>query len=469
MKEKNLIKKTLIYLIGNVSSKLLSVVLVPLYAFYINASQLGSFDYSQTLVNVIVPIAFMAIWEADLKFLLSSNEKKVILQSSTCFVFIQTIVIVILLIIYNMIKPIEYVQYLLFMIITTGIAYIWQYYARGLEKNKLYVMAGVIGTIVNFIVNIILICICNIKIDALYIGNILGNIAIIMIIEKNIKVIKEISLKKVNVTILKKMLKFSAPLVVNLISVWLISGMSKVIITRFIGVNMNGLYAFANKFSIIVTFLGTVLSMAITEETIISVNAKENSNNEFSTTIEFVFEKFLYALILALPIINVFYHMISSTEYYASKEYFSILLYYALLMNMSTNIGTIFQAINKTKYISISTVMGAGLTLIISFSCIKIIGIYAVIVGQIFGATLMMIMRYIFAKKIEKIKIIWNKILFLTIIYIIVSILCYKSNIIVNIIIFITILIFVIFVHKSYIKEMVEKLKERKKYDKANN
>lgn len=68
MEGKKLIKKTGLYFIGNLSSKILTFVLVPIYAFYIKSEELGEFDYAQTIMNIIVPICFVAIWEAILKF-----------------------------------------------------------------------------------------------------------------------------------------------------------------------------------------------------------------------------------------------------------------------------------------------------------------------------------------------------------------------------------------------------------------
>ena len=75
MDKKRILKKTGLYFIGNLSTKLLSAILVPLYAFYVNAEDLGAFDYSQTLLNIVVPIAFLCVWEAVLKFVLAEEEK----------------------------------------------------------------------------------------------------------------------------------------------------------------------------------------------------------------------------------------------------------------------------------------------------------------------------------------------------------------------------------------------------------
>ena len=68
-----LLKKIGLYFIGNLASKILSAILIPIYAFYVSSSDLGIFDYSQTLMQIIVPIVYFSIWEAILKYVILAD------------------------------------------------------------------------------------------------------------------------------------------------------------------------------------------------------------------------------------------------------------------------------------------------------------------------------------------------------------------------------------------------------------
>ena len=467
MENSRLIKKTGIYLIGNLSSKILSVILVPLYAFYINAESLGNFDYSQTLTNILVPIFFIAIWEAILKFLLSEQEKKEkIIATSAIFSIMQAIVLCIVMVLYyTFINDNNYKYYIITMLISHGIANIWQYFARGVKENKLYVLSGVVSTLINFIFNVVLICILKMQEEALYIAYIMGNLSIFIVIETKLHIIKNIAKKNIDKKLLKKMLLFSAPLVINLISGWLISGFGRIIVTKVLGTTQNGLYAFGNKFSVIVTFIGSVLNMAIIEETIITVK-EDKISKSFSDTIQLIFEKFMQLLLLAIPIITIFYIIIKDTEYYESRKYFSLLLIYALLMSMSTNIGSIFQAIDKTKYISLTTIIGAFFTVVISLIFIKFYGVMAVVIAQTIGAFIMLILRYKMAQKFVDIKIKWRNIILLTLTYIFISIICLQCNWIINVIIEFMLIVAITYVNKKYITDIKNFLSKKIKRSK---
>ena len=78
MENKRIAKKSLLYFIGNFSTKMLSSLLVPIYAFYIATEELGTFDYSQTIMNILIPIVFVSIWEAVIRFILGKDRKSVV-------------------------------------------------------------------------------------------------------------------------------------------------------------------------------------------------------------------------------------------------------------------------------------------------------------------------------------------------------------------------------------------------------
>lgn len=467
MNKKRILKKTSLYFIGNLSTKLLSAILVPLYAFYVNTEDLGAFDYSQTLLNIIVPIAFLCIWESVLKFILAEEDelkiKKIIGSTVSFSVFVSSILLIFMNI-YGILMKNEYMKYISLMFIMYGLSTIWQYYARAIKENRLYIKSAILGTTVNLLANIVMLCILHMNLEALYLSYILSSFTIFAVIEFKLKVIKNLNKKDLDIKILKKMLIFSIPLVLNTISIWLISGVGRVFVTNYLGAEANGLYAFSNKFSVILTFIGTVTNMAIIEESIIA-GKEEGFNNSFANTIQLIFEKWIQLLILVVPAICIFYFLIQNTEYYESKLYFPLVLIYTLFMNMSTNVGSIFQAIDKTKYVFWTTLLGGIITIIISWTEIKFMGIYAILIGQLLGALAMLVFRYFLVKKFTKMKIDWKKFTIYLLIFAIVSVIELNTNVYINIVAFVVILLIIAYLNRKYIIDFKEAIlvKIRKK------
>ena len=155
----------------------------------------------------------------------------------------------------------------------------------------MYVKSSVIGAFANLILIVILICIFKLDTKGLFIANIFSNFIILILLECKMKIIKKINIKQFDTRLLKKMLIFSFPLVINDISLWLITGFGKTIIQNILGASANGLYSFANKFTIIVNFLGLIINKALTEEMLIS--EKEEASIQFKKIMQQLIEKVL--------------------------------------------------------------------------------------------------------------------------------------------------------------------------------
>lgn len=456
MQVKRLIKKTGLYFIGNLSSKILSALLIPIYAFYITTNDLGYYDYTQTIMGVLIPVVFIAIWESILRFVLSESDearKRTVIATSACFSLVMTGVFVVGFMIYDqVISPgTKSIALIGMMFLSHAFVQIWQYYARALEMSRTYIFAGVAGTIINFVFVVLLICIMRFELNGLFISFILGQVSIFIIIETKVRVLSKIKIHYLNLDVLKKMLFFSAPLVLNLTSIWLVSGFGRFIIINKLGMEANGLFSFASKFSLIITMIGSVVTMAIIEEAIILAKTK-GLDSSFAKTIETLFKIFQSIILLAVPAIVIFYTIIYSTDYYISMWYTPWLLIYAVVLTMSSNVGSIFQVINKTKYQFTTTVMGALVTVVISYCFILSIGVYAVIVGQVLGAITMLLTRYMLVNKFIEFKINWKPILGMTGIFIVTALICLNNHFLISFIVFAVVAGFVCYINWFYVK-----------------
>ncbi|MHC8970652.1 lipopolysaccharide biosynthesis protein [Priestia aryabhattai] len=457
-----MVKKSGLYMIGNLSSKFVNFILIPVYAFTLSAKDLGIYDFYQTIVNFIEPFAFLAIWEAILRFLLAEEEQKEIVIGSTLrFIFIALVIVILtgiggLFIVKN---PLLWTCGVC-MLISLTLSHVWQYFARGLHLNTVYVSASIISALINFFLNITLIYIFRFNAYAIFLAFIISNIVTVFWIEYKIKVFGYFKSNYYSKKLLKKMLIFSSPLVLNLASAWMILGFGRVIINTNLGVEATGLYAFANKFGIVVISLGQVVSMALIEESIIS-KKEGNLGAFFTRTINSLFEIFLGIIIIASPAISIFYYLISNTEYYASINVFPWLLMYSVCTIMSTNIGAIFQAVDKTKFQYRTTLLGGIGVVIISLLTINFLGVTGVVIAQLCGAIIMLMTRYYLARKYVEIKLHILTILAMICWYIISSIISVSCGLYIAIVIFTFNLIVMGLIYRKYIQALWNKFSGR--------
>lgn len=407
------LKKASTYFVGTLSSKILSVLLVPIYAYYVSAEALGEYDYVLTISNIVMPIAFLSVWEAILRYCMKENaaesQRRIVSSSIGFSVAIIAVLTLLCLGINLFYSDKKFILCLYIFVIIQGITYIWQYSARSFGESKQFVISGVASSAVLIVSNIVNLAVLKLEYKGLVLSFVLSHIVTILVLEYKIKLIPNFRISEVSLEIIKKLLKFSVPLVVNAISLWLYSGSSRIIIRNYIGSYENGLYSFASKFSLVITLFSTVISMAVIEEAY-SYKTLEEYSVKLSALIEKVSKAYFSLVMLAVPAINILYTIaFKKTDYYKSADYVFLLLLTALFTALANNYGSAFQVTDKTKYITFTTLLGAISAIILSLILVRPIGIYGILIGGTAGPFLMMLSRAVYAKKATGLKVNWGK------------------------------------------------------------
>ena len=120
-KYKKLIGNTIIFAIGNLGSKLIQFILIPLYSYTLTASEFGRADLVTQLVFLLTPVIGLELYDGVFRFALEGkdNEYSKKLVSSAFFVIV-AILILILPFIYFLDKKFKgyYVFYVYFFLVS---------------------------------------------------------------------------------------------------------------------------------------------------------------------------------------------------------------------------------------------------------------------------------------------------------------------------------------------------------------
>lgn len=461
MMKNRFLKKISIYFIGTLSSNMINVLLVPVYAYFVLTEDLGEYDYVLSIANMVTPFVFLTIWESILKYCINKTDQDTskILSTSMAFAAFTSVICGIVFLVLAFLGIDSQLLFItLSFVVVQGFTTIWQYSARSLGESKQYVMAGVVGSVVVIACDLMFILFYKLDYVGLAISHVLSQVAILIVLELKIKLLNKFKKSLINKEILKKMLVFSVPLVLNNVCLWFYSGGNKVIVRNFIGTTENGLYSFASKFSILVNLCSTVISMAVIEEAY-SFKTLEEYKIKIGKLITIISKAYFSMITLALPAIYILYSIaFKKTDYYNSSDYVFLLLLSALFTALSNNYGSSFQVTGNTKYISLTTIAGAISSLVISLMLVKSLNVWGVLLGAVIGPLVMMITRAIYAKKATGLSVNWSQNLIILGIAILSSIfLMMFDNILVQIAIFIAIIIVLLFSYREEIKILLRK------------
>ena len=75
-RNKYLAKNTAVFIIGNIGTKLINFLMVPLYTYALSTEQYGTVDLITTLVMMLAPILILNVNESILRYSLDQERNK---------------------------------------------------------------------------------------------------------------------------------------------------------------------------------------------------------------------------------------------------------------------------------------------------------------------------------------------------------------------------------------------------------
>ncbi|WP_055069586.1 lipopolysaccharide biosynthesis protein [Clostridium massiliamazoniense] len=462
-KEKELIKNTLIYAVGNIGSKLLTFILIPIYTKYLKEADVGYFDIIVNTALLLLPMITFQISDGIYRFIIKTDDEKErkIIISNGYIIIIQNIALftigyILISIGFNVKNSI-----LIYLYIITNLVYtVKGQVVRALKKTKEFAMAGFVVTLVSLLLNIVFITKFKMKTEGLLIAYIIAFFIGSIYLEWKGKILKYFSFEEANINEKRKLKKFSVPLIPNVISWWVMNLSDRYMIANFISNAANGVYSIANKFSSIIVIVNSFFSLAWQESAIVEYDSKDR--DEYYTRMFNTYMKIqLGGAIVLIAFTKIVFKFLVKENFYVGYKAIPILYVASVFSAFSVFYGTGYQSANDTKGSFQTTILGAVLNITINIFAIPMWGIEGAAISTLVSYLVVWIVRIIQTKKYFSIKISKLELISLIIILLIFTVIYYVNNIVVEIIMFIlSILIFVFFNKEIFIKVLNKIIKK---------
>lgn len=463
MKVKQLFKTVLIFFLGNALSKLISFFLLPLYTAEINPIQYGNYGIAFAFINLIAPLAFLQVWDGMYRIAFDfegKKEKNKIVSNALAFSSVGIVLYFAMFFLLRLFFKFEYFELVLIYGLVYGINYIFTFSARVHLSNKLFVFSGVMSTIVTATLNIILMVGFNWDVKSIYFSAICGIIVQMLIIEIGIGVFRHFRFSSLKKDILKQMLRFSLPLCVSTISYWLLSGFTKVLIEQFVGDYGNGIYEVANKFSVFITFLVTVIQYAWNETAyLISTEEKEERNKSYQVSLNVIITGVTVGTAFFCIFSKIIFPFMIDEKYIEAKALIPIAIIGTAANSLASFVGTFFMAEKKNRFILFSTLSAALFNVVAGYFATKYYGVLGGLTALSLGFLILALIRLLFATKTFNLKIKpWHTILSLLALVGSVVVYYYIESILILIGTLVLLLAILIIAFRKKIKDLVVSL-----------
>ena len=459
-REKDFAKNTAILAVGKYMPKLFSFITLPIITGQLTKAEYGTYDLITTLVSLLLPVVTLQIQSAAFRFLIDCRENKeesskVISNIFFFTVLTSIITVAIFFFVYNGVS-----------ILTKSLICIYFYIdimqlaigmcARGLGFNSVYSTQAIINSFINAVLIFFLLYIGDWGLNGVLTATIVAIGVSFIYVSKKINYFSYIHITLISKDTLKELISYSWPMIPNNLSSWVLSLSDRLVITGFLGVEANAVYAVANKIPKLLSEAHGVVVMGWQENATLAAN-DEDSDAYYSSMFDFMFTMVFTLTCLLIAAIPIIFAIFIRGDYSDAYVQIPILMMGMFFYCMAGFLGGIYVAYKRTLNVAITTIIAAVVNLIIDLALVNKIGITAGSISTLVAYAVLCLFRMFDVRRFKKIKYKYGKIILQLAVMILLCIIAAMQNMIFNCINILAAVLIAYFLNKDLIKRLLRK------------
>lgn len=403
-REKELVKNTIILGLGRFLPKLVSVITLPIVTACLTKNEYGTYDLITTLVSLLLPVATLQVQSAAFRFLIECrgdhNKSTEIITNIYAVVFPISCIVSALVIFFikNLSLSVKIVTVAYFFLdsiqTTQGMV------VRGLGKNKVYSINAIILSVVNGLCIVLCLKLKNQGLFGIVFSLALANLLSVLFLCVNTRIWEFLDIKRMSKTKIQELISYSWPMVPNNLSTWILKLSDRFVITAFLGLEANAVYAVANKIPNLLSIAQSVLIMAWQENASIAVNDKDASVY-YTKMFDRIFTLMIGCTAVLIGFTPVMFKLLIRGDYSESYVQMPLLILGMFFCAISSFQGGIYIAHKRTKSIGYTTIIAAIVNIFLDLLLIRWMGITAGSISTLVAYLVLYILRMIGTKKFQ--------------------------------------------------------------------
>lgn len=375
-KYKQLFSDTILFAVSNFGSKIVTILLVPLYTSVLSTEDYGIADIILTTVSILYPILTLSISDATLRFTIDSKVDNKHVFSNSVFVSITAGCILVAGAVAVRVSGYaanDYWYFFLGIFIAVSMQTFLANYIKGCGKTKIFAIQGLLYTIALVSSNILFLLVFEIGLRGYLFSVVIANVISVLYMFFSAGCVPVILEFTCNKELMKEMLLYSIPMIPTTIAWWINAAADKYMLTGLIGAGANGLYAIAHKIPTIYSTMTGLFSQAWRISAISNYDdaEKEKFYSDVYNAYSIVC---LYACFVLVECSQLLAKILFKSDYYSAWMLVPPLLISALFDGYSTFLTSIYAAAKQTNLLFISTCIGAVFNIILNGIMIKYMG-----------------------------------------------------------------------------------------------
>lgn len=376
-----------LFALGTVLTKVLSFCIAPVYSYYLSTADFGIIDLLSSMASLIYPMLTLAAQEAVLRYVLLDKENVDSYFTNGALIFlIGTLSLASAPLIIGIWYPanalsvgIYYVCYFLYTFA--------QVFSKSLNKTVSYSFSSLVYSLITVTSILSFLYFTDLGVNGYFYGMAIGGLAAFLYLFIRLHMRKYISFSLIKRETLWEMIRYAAPLILNNVSYWIISGSDKIVTISLMGEGAGGILSVVHKIPTLCTLAYSIFYDAYVIEAL-SKHAKTGDNQDaFYSSL---FNDILAVLSIGIgAVVLLSYPIVLLYEQSYREAWLFIPLY-----SFGTVLGSIrgfyaplFMINKKTGRLTCYALLGSLVNLISCYLLMKYagIGLWATAVSTILG------------------------------------------------------------------------------------
>ena len=386
-----------IYAIGNIGSKIITFLMVPMYTHYVDKSDFGYYDLCFTWCLLLMPFVTLQLRDGAFRFLLdcdNDTRRKRIVTFVSRTLISTTILSCLITAALALFTNIQYLGYALGMLLAMSFQEVYSQVFRGLRNNRAFVTVGILSALGIGLFSIFFVVGLGWGIKGIFLAKILARVLALIIVEARVRLITRNTRWSISSReVAHDILRYTLPLLPGSLCWWLTGSSDRLFITHFLGLDVNGVYAVATRFTGIIYTLAVIYYQAWQETAILQYNSPDRDRffsrmfSSYITLLGLIFVGYVFLL-------KVNYGWMVAEQYHESLNFIYPLGLSAVIFAAAAFFDMGYQCAKDTKRTLPAIVLSAAINVVLNFLLIKPLGVYGVIVTQLVTYLVLFIYRW---------------------------------------------------------------------------
>ncbi|MBR2353237.1 MAG: polysaccharide biosynthesis C-terminal domain-containing protein [Clostridia bacterium] len=367
-KYKRLISNTAILGAGTFASKVLVLLLMPLYTAILSTSEFGTADLISQTANLLIPLASVGICDGIFRFALEESvDRRSVFSTGISILLcgsVGALGLIQLLRLFDVFSG--YVMLVAGYVIAANLHSAFANYIRAQGRTGLFAVQGIINTVLTILLNVLFLIVFDLGSLGYVLSVVIADSVMVVILFFVAKLWREFSISSVTGKTARAMLRFSIPYIPTTM-MWLITAASdRYIVSAYCGTAENGLYAAAYKLPTLLSLVSGVFIEAWHFSTV-----KDASDEERSDFFGSVYVNFMSIMVMGSSLLivgaKVFTSILLDRSYFASWEFVPVLVIATLFSTLVSFLGSVYFLEKKSLMSMLTAMSGAIVNVILNF------------------------------------------------------------------------------------------------------